>query len=153
MTVLRFDYEIAANADRIFSLLAQLRDYDRWLPRSSAFHGASSISDGPINVGTTYTEESPFGICRGVVTAYDPPTQLDFHQPMTLRPALLGWIDILVSHVLTQSGQITRVQRCIELSPGGLARLFMPIIACLFSVENRRMCDRLKIVAEAEAGQ
>lgn len=150
MTLLRFDYEIAAAADRIFSLLSQLREYDRWLPRSTAFYGTSSISDGPISVGTTYVEESPFGVRRGVVTTYDPPRQLDFRQPMTLRPALLGRIDIVLRHSIAQSGESTLVQRSLELSPVGPVRFFMPIITRLFAAENRRMLDRLKIVAEAQ---
>jgi uncharacterized protein YndB with AHSA1/START domain len=37
---LRFEAEIRAGAERVFSLLADLRDYDRWLPKSPAFHGA-----------------------------------------------------------------------------------------------------------------
>ena len=39
-TDLRFEASIRATADRVFSLLVDLRDYDRWLPRSSAFPSA-----------------------------------------------------------------------------------------------------------------
>ena len=43
MVELSFEAEIRASAERVFSLLLELRDYDRWLPRSSAFHGTSKI--------------------------------------------------------------------------------------------------------------
>jgi len=50
MIELKFETEIRASAERAFSLLADLRDYDRWLPRSSAFHGTVTISEGPITL-------------------------------------------------------------------------------------------------------
>ncbi len=59
MVELRFETDVGASADDVFSLLADLRGYDPWLPRSSAFHGTSTISDGPIGVGTTYVEPGP----------------------------------------------------------------------------------------------
>jgi len=43
MAELRFETDLHASAEQVFSLLAQLRDYDRWLPRSSAFHGTTEI--------------------------------------------------------------------------------------------------------------
>jgi uncharacterized protein YndB with AHSA1/START domain len=69
VVALRFETDVAANIERVFMLLAELRDYDRWLPRSSAFKGTSEISDGPIALGTTYVEPGPLGVRHGRVTA------------------------------------------------------------------------------------
>jgi uncharacterized protein YndB with AHSA1/START domain len=91
MVELIFEADIRASAERVFSLLADLRDYDSWLPASSAFHGTVTISEGPIAVGTR----------RGVVTSMDPPTRLGFEQPMTLKPRVMGVIGIRPSHTLT----------------------------------------------------
>jgi uncharacterized protein YndB with AHSA1/START domain len=153
MTTLRFEIKIAADPDRVFSLLAGLHDYGRWLPRSGVFRGTSSISPGPIAVGTTYVETSPFGVRNGRVTAFDPPRQLDFEQPMMLRPALFGTIGIRLFHELAASGDITLVRRRLELDPRGPVSLFMPIVASIFAAENRRMLLKLKVAAEANAGE
>jgi 3-methyladenine DNA glycosylase Tag len=66
---------------RVFSLLVELRNYDEWLPRSSAFRGTSEIFPGPIAVGTTYVERGPLGVRHGIVTHIVRPTELDFEQP------------------------------------------------------------------------
>jgi hypothetical protein len=46
MVELRFEAEIRASAERVFSLLAE-----RWLPKSSAFHGTVAISEVAAAVG------------------------------------------------------------------------------------------------------
>ena len=148
MPDLSFEIEIAARADTVFALLADLRGYDTWLPRSRAFHGTSSISDGPITVGTSYIEQSPFGTRRGRVTAFERPFRLDFVQPMTLRPAALGMVDISVYHELTSRKEATVVKRNVLLEAKGAVRMFMPIVTRAFLDENRRMLQQLKLTAE-----
>lgn len=151
MIELRFERLIGANAETVFALLADLRDYDRWLPRSQAFHGTSRVSDGPIGVGTTYIEDSPFGVRRGIVTGFVPPTRLDFEQPMQLKPAFLGEIGIKLFHVLAPQRQGVHLLRRLELSPKGFVTPLVPLIAQAFRMENERMMAALKTFAEAEA--
>ncbi len=151
MTELSFETDIRASAERVFSLLVELRDYDRWLPRSSAFHGTSKISDGPIKVGTTYDEPGPLGTRRGIVTRLIRPTHLDFEQPMTLRPRILGMIGIKLFHRLTPEGEHVHVFRRLELSPEGPIRLAMPLVVSSFRSENERMMKTLKTYAESES--
>jgi uncharacterized protein YndB with AHSA1/START domain len=151
MIELRFESDIGASADRVFSLLADLRDYDRWLPPSSAFHGTSQISDGPIEVGTTYVEPGPFGTRRGVVTALEWPRRLDFEQPMTLRPRMFGVIGIKLFHTLTPRDHGVHVLRRLELTPRGPIRLATPFVISAFRAENERMMKVLKAFAEGKA--
>jgi uncharacterized protein YndB with AHSA1/START domain len=147
----RFERLIEAEAGRVFALLADLRDYDRWLPGSTAFRGTSRISEGPIGVGTTYIEESPFGVRHGMVTGFVPPTILNFEQPMRLRKApFFGEIGIKLFHTLTPQGDGVRVLRQLQLTPKGPVTLFMPLIARAFRAENERMMTALKSFAEAE---
>jgi uncharacterized protein YndB with AHSA1/START domain len=147
----RFERLIRADAGFVFALLADLRDYDRWLPRSTAFRGTSRISEGLIGIGTTYIEESPFGVRHGTVTGFVPPTILNFEQPMRLRKApFFGEIGIKLFHTLTPQGDGVRVLRQLQLAPKGLVTLFMPIIARAFRAENERMMTALKSFAEAE---
>jgi hypothetical protein len=147
----RFERLIRADAGFVFALLADLRDYDRWLPRSMAFYGTSRISEGPVCMGTTYTEESPVGVRHGTVTAFVAPTILNFEQPMRLKPALSGEIGIKLFHTLTPQGERVQVLRQLQLTPKGPVTLLMPIIAPAFRAENERMMTALQSFAEAEA--
>ncbi|HEY0146258.1 MAG TPA: hypothetical protein VGB93_08920 [Methylovirgula sp.] len=152
MIEFRFERLIKADAAQVFALLADLRDYDRWLPRSMAFHGTSRISEGLIRLGTTYVEESPFGIRRGIITGFIPPTTLNFEQPMQLKPAFLGEIGIKLFHALTPQGDGVHVLRQLQLTPKGPVTLFAPVIARAFRTENERMMMALQSFAEAETG-
>lgn len=145
---LRFERSIRASAERVYDLLADLRGYDRWLPRSAAFHGTTRISEGPVRVGTTYVETSPAGTRRGIVTSMSRPVRLDFEQPMTLRPRLLGRIGIELSHVLTPGEGGVYVLRRLQLAPNGLVGLLMPRVIKAFRAENERMLDMLAAAAE-----
>lgn len=153
MIELRWETDIRATAERIFSLLADLRDYDRWLPPSAAFRGTHEISEGPIGIGTTYVEPGPFGVRHGRVTEFAPPTRLCFEQPMTARPAALGVIGIHLVHTLARGAAGVRLSRTLRLEPRGPVRIATPLIVRAFRAENERMMAALKAYAEkAEAG-
>lgn len=152
MIKLEFEADIEATAERVFSLLADLRDYDRWLPGSQAFHGTVRISDGPIVVGTSYVEPGPLGRRHGVVTLMDRPTRLAFEQPMTLKPRFAGVIGIRLLHTLTPNGATVHLKRELELSPRGPIKLAMSLVVKMFRAENERMMRTLKAYAEAHPG-
>jgi len=152
MIELDFETEIKAQAERVFDLLFDLRDYDRWLPPSAAFHGTTTISEGPIAVGTTYVEPGPLGTRHGVITEAVRSTRLAFEQPMTLKPKLFGVIGIKLSHTLEPLGASVRLRRSLRLSPQGPVRLVMPMVVRMFRSENERMMRTLKAYAEANPG-
>jgi uncharacterized protein YndB with AHSA1/START domain len=145
---LEFETDIAASPQSVFDLLADLRGYDRWLPRSQAFHGTTAISDGPIGVGTTYAEPGPTGVRRGRITACERPTRLAFEQPMTLKPRGAGVIEIHVAVTLTPAGESVHLRRTVDLSCSGPARLAQALIRRMFVRENERMLRALKTCAE-----
>jgi uncharacterized protein YndB with AHSA1/START domain len=146
---MKWAVHVDSSADRVFALLAELRDYERWLPRSDAFHGTLSISDGPIAVGTTYVEPGPLGTRYGRVTELTPPTRLCFEQPMTLKPRFMGVIGIELSHDLTPVRGGVDVVRTLRMSPRGPVRLAMPLVRRAFRIENERMMKALKAFAES----
>jgi uncharacterized protein YndB with AHSA1/START domain len=150
MIDLHFECDIKASAERVFGLLADLRDYDRWLPASSAFKGTHRISDGAIGVGTTYVEPGPFGVRQGQVTEFSPPTRLSFEQPMTLKLKAFGVIGIQLFHTLTQGAGSVHVHRQLRLEPRGLVRWTMSVIVPAFRAENERMMKALKAYAEGD---
>ena len=150
MIELHWDIDIRAAPERVFSLLAELRDYDRWLPGSSAFRGTHRISEGPISVGTTYVEPGPFGVRHGKVTEFDPPRLLAFEQPMTMRPSVFGVIGIRLRMTLTPGGDMVHVRRELQLDPRGPVKLLMPAVLPAFRGENVRMMKTLKAYAESD---
>jgi uncharacterized protein YndB with AHSA1/START domain len=149
MIELHWETDIRATPERVFSLLADLRDYDRWLPGSSAFRGTHRISDGPIGLGTTYVEPGPFGVRHGRVTEFDPPRRLAFEQPMTTRLDVLGVIGIHVAMTLTPGVDSVHVLRNLQLDPRGPLKWLMPAIVPAFRTENTRMMQVLKTYAES----
>jgi hypothetical protein len=85
MVELTFEAEIHSDIERVFTLLAELRDYDRWLPRSSAFQGTASISEGPIAVGTTYLEPGLSGRDRALSRTLSPRGPVRLLMPLVMR--------------------------------------------------------------------
>jgi uncharacterized protein YndB with AHSA1/START domain len=148
---LRFEVEIGASAEQVFALLADLRGYESWLPRSRAWQGTSHITAGPTRVGTTYVEPGPFGVRHGRVTECDPPTRLGFEQPMTSKHLALGVIGIRLAHTLTPEGRGVRLLRVVELEPRGPVFVVLPLLVAPFRAENARMMRALKARAEKEA--
>jgi Polyketide cyclase / dehydrase and lipid transport len=151
MIDLSWESDIAADADEVFSLLVELRDYHRWLPRSSAYHGTMEISDGPIRLGTTYVEPGPLGTRFGRITKLIRPTALDFEQPMTMRPSFLGVIDICLFHTISPRANAAHLVRRLVLSPRGPVKLATPLVVRAFKAENERMIQALKTFAETQS--
>jgi uncharacterized protein YndB with AHSA1/START domain len=136
--------ELPGPVEHIFDTIADLRGYDRWLSSSSAFKGTTEISPGPLAVGTTYVETAPNGVRRGTVVEFDPPTQVTFHQPMTMKPSLLGVIDIHVGYTLTPTETGVRVSRLTTVELGWPLRLLQPVVLRQFRREGRRTMAALE---------
>jgi len=92
--------DIHCSAEKIFDVIIDFRGQDRWLTKSSAFHGTSEISMNPVTLGTTYREPGPFGVRNGTVTEFERPTKLTFHQPMTIK-LHSGIVDVTMRYTLT----------------------------------------------------
>jgi len=150
MVELPFETEIHSSADTIFQLITDLRGYDRWLSSSAAYAGTTEISTDPIELGTTYVESSPSGTRHGTVTELDPPTRVTFHQPMTMKPRLLGVIDIHATYTLTPTAAGVHVARLVTLTLPWPLKLLQPLVLRPFRQENERTMEALKSFAEAQ---
>lgn len=140
---------IEQERERVFDILIDLRNYGAWLPRSVVFRGTTSISPGPIRVGTTYREASLWGIRRGVIAALDRPDRVSYRQPMTLRPAWIGVIDVQIDDRLADVRSATRLTRQLSLRFQGPVRHFKDAVARAFRTEVERTHASLKMYAEA----
>jgi len=73
----------------IFDLVADMPNYGRWLPDSSAFGGTVSVTPYPVRLGTTYLDAGPIQK-PGSITEYDRPKHLSFHHTVQLRRSFLN---------------------------------------------------------------
>jgi uncharacterized protein YndB with AHSA1/START domain len=82
----------------VFATLVDLPNYGSWLPQSGVFKGTTEVSDTPIRTGTKYIEHSPQGTRYGEVQALEEAERhVVFHQPMKLKPFILGLeLDVVV---------------------------------------------------------
>ena len=148
MLQIRQEAEIDAPAEKIFAAIVDLRGYERWLAKSEVFEGITDISSGPVVLGTTWSERGPNGVRHGTVTDFEPPTRVTFHAPMTMKPRLLGVIDITVNLTLTPTPASVRVSRVVTIRIPWALKLIQPLVVRQFRVESGRTLLALKRFAE-----
>jgi uncharacterized protein YndB with AHSA1/START domain len=143
MVQILIEAEVPAPAETVFDTIVDLRGYGRWLEPSSVYEGTTEISTDPIAAGTTYVESSPSGVRHGTVTELDRPTRVTFHQPMTMKPRLLGVIDIHVTYTLTPTAAGVHLARLVTLALGWRLTPLRPVVLRQFRREGRRTMDAL----------
>jgi uncharacterized protein YndB with AHSA1/START domain len=148
MIEIRCETEIHCTADAIFAAIVDLPGYDGWLTRSTAYAGTTDISADPIAAGTTYVESGPGGVRHGIITEFQPPTLVTFHQSMTMRPRPLGIIDIDVRYTLTPTTDSAHVGRLVTPTIHWPLKLIQPLVTRRFRKESQRTLLALKAFAE-----
>src|ERR1700730_13458150 len=147
MTEIPSEAEILCSADKIFDLIIDFRGQDRWLTKSSAYHRTGEISSNPVSLGTTYREPGPFGVRNGRVTEFERPTQITFHQPMTIK-LHAGTVDVTMRYTLTPGAESTRVKRVVTLGVPWSLKLFQPLLVREFRLRGGRTLHALKAYAD-----
>jgi uncharacterized protein YndB with AHSA1/START domain len=151
MTEIGCEADIRCPAETIFDVIIDFRGQDRWLTRSSAFHGTTEISSDPVTLGTTYREPGPFGVRHGEVTEFERPVKIAFHQPMTMR-LHAGTVDVTLRYRLMPGAESTRVTRVVTLGIPWSLRLAQPVLVWAFWTESRRTLAALKAYADTLPG-
>jgi uncharacterized protein YndB with AHSA1/START domain len=149
MAEIVIEAEVPARVETVFDTIVDLRGYGRWLEPSADYPGTTEISADPIAAGTTYVESSPSGVRHGTVTEFDRPTRVTFHQPMTMKPRLLGVIDIHVTYTLNPAASGVHLTRLVTLAIGWPLVLVRPLVLRRFRRESRRTVDALVAYARA----
>ena len=146
-----FTAEIRAEPERLFELIADLPNYNRWLPGSTLFGKVIDVAPYPVCNGTSYIDVGPGGKLTGAVTECDAPRCIAFHQTMSMRRGpLAADLDIRVRYTLDPVDGATRVTRAIDLTiePSGITRLAAPLVRGSIFRENARILAMLKRYAE-----
>ena len=151
---LRFVTQIAGPAEMIFDLVADMPNYGKWLPASSAFGGTVHVTPYPVRLGTTYVDAGPI-LKPGSVTEYDRPKHISFHHTVQLRKSFLTTdVDVRIRYTFEPQNGGTHVDRRLALTFDliGVSSLALPVLLFGFRRENNRTWAALKRYVEAQAG-
>jgi len=148
---LKFTTYIKGSAESIFDLVADMPNYGKWLPNSSAFGGTVDVTPYPVRLGTTYVDGGPI-LKPGSVTEFDRPTHLSFRHTVQLRRSFLNTdVDAQIRYTFEPDGGGTSVDRRLVLTFNltGVSYLALPALLYGFRKENNRTLAALKRYVEA----
>jgi len=151
---LRFTTHIHGSPETIFDLVADMPNYARWLPNSSAFGGTVDVKPYPVRLGTTYLDAGPI-LKPGSVTEFDRPQHISFHHTVQVRRGPLNTdVDARIRYTFEPRDGGTFVDRRLTLTFDlqGIFRLALPFILYGFRQENDRTLAALKRYIEGQAG-
>src|SRR3984893_11131689 len=116
--------DVAAPPAVLFGLLADMPNYGRWLPGSTAFGRTTDVEPYPVRLGSRYHDGQPGEPGKdwwGTRTGFQPPGSLDFHHTITLRQ-LRATVDVHIHYSLEPGGAGTRVSRWREIARQSFAQ-------------------------------
>lgn len=138
------------SAEQVFHLIANIDDYEQWLPNSNSFYGIRHVSDDPVKVGTTYTDGQGTLTMHGRVTKHIMPKEIGFHQKADFRMlrVLPAGMDINITYVMVQEHGGTTVLRNYDVAFTGMLRVLRPLVISRIREENNRILQVMKQVLE-----
>jgi Polyketide cyclase / dehydrase and lipid transport len=149
--------DINASAAGLFGLVADLPNYGRWLPGSTAYGSTTDVEPYPVRLGSRYHDGKPGQPGKewwGEVTGFQPPGSLDFHHTITVRP-LRATVDTHIHYSFEPAGAGTRVTRWLVLTIDMpvILRPLRRLIIGGFDTENLRTMGALAGYAEAHTDE
>jgi len=149
---LQFKALIKGSSKVIFDLIADLPNYNLWLPASESFGATTQVSPYPVRLGTTYLDAGRAGLRPGSVTEYDPPKHIAFHHTMMLkRGPIDANTDTRIRYTIEPIEGGTSVIRDLDLTIKipGFWKIAKLLIMRGFRKENERILAELKRYVEA----
>lgn len=136
--------------EQVFNLIANIDDYDTWLPASKTFLGVRHVSDNPVKAGTTYTDGQGLLRMHGKIEAFVPHEQVIFRQVSNFRALRLipSGLDITVDYILVQEHNGVTVIRNHEVEFRGILRILRAMAWSRIKTENERILQVMKDVLE-----
>jgi hypothetical protein len=120
-----YSFHVAAPAGTLFTLLADMPNYSRWLPSSSQFASTTEVEPYPVTLGSRYHDGKPDEKGNdwwGTVTGFQPPGSLDFHHTISVTQ-LRATVDVHIHYSFEPEDAGTRVNRWLVLA------ITMPVLA------------------------
>ena len=144
---------VAAAPQRLFEILSDLPNYDRWLTTSGQFSQTTAVEPYPVRLGSRYHDGKPDEPGKewwGTVTAFQPPGAIDFHHTIAVAQ-LRAKIDVHIHYSFEPEDGGTRVSRwlVLDIAMPLIARPLRPLVIRSFDAENVRTLAAVKEYAEA----
>jgi uncharacterized protein YndB with AHSA1/START domain len=145
MPELKFETVIHRPIADVFSLIADLPNYGKWLPPSNLYGAVTEYSELPVRAGTRYVDKGRASRMIGTVTGFDPPTRISFRQESV---SLFGGLNIEMRYLLNADGDATRVTRELTVKPSGGYSLLQPMLLGAIRKESERILAMMKAYLE-----
>ena len=153
-THMRFTSQIAGPPEVVFDLVADLPNYGRWLPDSSAFGGTVNVTPYPVCLGTTYLDAGPIEK-PGKVTEFDRPRRIAFQHTVMIRSPITTDVEARIRYTFEPSQGGTAVLRELDLVDDlrGPVKMLRPLLLLGFRKENVRTLACLKRYVEEKGAR
>lgn len=138
--------EINCPRDEAFDCLSDISGFRDWMPKKGLYRDSAQISEEEAQKGTTYYDRSIMGKLKGVIVAFDRPTEIEYHQK--LRWFGIPVIESRPRYVLEATENGTRLHHNGEVRLFGLFGLFKSLAKKLAWSERRRVVKALKLKLE-----
>ena len=145
MPELVFTKDIHAPTQAVFDLIADLPNYNRWLPPSNLYAAVTQYSELPIKKGTQYIDQGKMSRMVGAVREYEPPKLITFHQVTVL---MVGSLDITIRYKLEAADNNTHLTRTVTIKPSGVYLLAEPFLVRSIQAEVERILEKMKAYLE-----
>ena len=129
--------------EEVFEQLVDIPRYPEWMPDNGLFITCTKDSEGPIGVGTEYSDKTKLGTVHGEVTAFDRPHKVVFHYTARLlgMTVMEGW----PGYELERDGETaTKIHHHAEARLYGPFKLMQPLVQRMAQNERQRTVDALK---------
>jgi uncharacterized protein YndB with AHSA1/START domain len=148
-----YSASVAAPPAVVFELLADMPNYQRWLPGSSQFAETTDVEPYPVQFGSRYHDGKPGQPGKdwwGTVTGFQRPGSLDFHHTIQVRQ-LKAIVETHIHYSFEPQDGGTVVTRwlVLDITMPILFRPLRPLIIKGFDEENVRTMAAVKQYAEA----
>lgn len=146
---------VSAPPGLLFSLLADMPGYGRWLPPSGQYASTTDVQPYPVQLGSQYRDGRPGEPGRewaGSVTGFQSPGSIDFRHVIRVRQ-LRATVDVRIHYSIEPDGPGTLVTRwlVLDIRMPLILRPLRPLITASFDTENLRTMAAVTRYAEAHA--
>jgi hypothetical protein len=148
---------VAAPPLRLFDLLSDMPNYNRWLAPSAQFADTTDVEPYPVQLGSRYHDGKPLEPGKdwwGTVIGFQPPGSVDFHHTIRVRQ-LLADVDVHIHYSFEPEDNGTRVNRwlVLDITIPVLLRPLRGAITAKFERANVRTMAAVKEYAEVHPAE
>jgi uncharacterized protein YndB with AHSA1/START domain len=133
----------------VFNRLVDIPNYPNWMPDDGLFITCTKDSEGPVGLGTRYSDKTRFGWVRGEISEFEPPRRIVFHyigKDLGIK-TIEGWPGYTLEPDVKGGTKVLHVAQARLYGP---FKLLKPLVQRLAQRERQRTVDALKRSLESE---